>query len=54
MKKIVTTTIRPASPPTLLIRSLDRVELIAERVAGLQVTFSQLPRLARLGWKNAC
>ena len=52
MKKIVTTTISPASVPTLPIRC-RAPELVAERVAGLQVALGELLRLAHLGLEEA-
>ena len=52
MKKIVTTTISPASP-RLCRAARDRFELGAERVAGLQVALGQLLRLARLRLEEA-
>ena len=53
MKKIVTTTITPASVPTWPIRWPTRFELVAERVARLQVALGELLRLAHLGLEEA-
>ena len=42
----------PAKAPTLPIRSPDRFELGAERVARLQVAFGELLRLAHLRFEE--
>ena len=52
MKKIVTTTTSPAKAPTLPIRSPDRFELVAERVARLQVALGELLCLAHLRFEE--